>query len=135
MIRGSFIGFFVGVLPGSGALLSTFLSYSTEKKLSKTPEMFGKGAPQGLSGPEASNNASVGGALIPTFGLGIPGSASAAVLMGGLLMVGLQPGLRLFKNSFVIVWVSYADLFIDNVLLLVLTTAFVIIFYYLIHKL
>lgn len=135
MVRGSFIGFFVGVLPGSGALLSTFLSYSTEKKLSKTPEMFGKGAPQGLSGPEASNNASVGGALIPTFGLGIPGSASAAVLMGGLLMVGLQPGPLLFENSSDIVWASFAGFFIANVLLLVLNTAFVPIFAYLIQKL
>lgn len=135
MIRGSFIGFFIGVLPGSGALLSTFLSYSTEKKLSKEPEMFGKGAPQGLSGPEAANNASVGGALIPTFGLGIPGSAAAAVLMGGLLMVGLQPGPLLFQNSSAIVWASFAGFFIANFLLLILNTAFVPLFAYLIHKL
>lgn len=135
MIRGSFIGFFVGVLPGSGALLATFLSYSTEKKLSKNPELFGKGAPQGLSGPEAANNASVGGALIPTFGLGIPGSASAAVLMGGLLMVGLQPGPLLFVNSSDIVWAAFAGFFIANFLLLILNTAFVPFFAYLIQKL
>ncbi|HLR69231.1 MAG TPA: tripartite tricarboxylate transporter permease [Virgibacillus sp.] len=135
IIRGSVIGFFVGILPGSGALLSTFLSYSVEKKLSKTPEKFGTGVPQGLSGPEASNNASVGGALIPTFGLGIPGSASAAVLMGGLLMIGLQPGPLLFENSADIVWASFAGFFIANILLLVLNTAFIPLFAILIQRL
>ncbi|MEW9052482.1 MAG: tripartite tricarboxylate transporter permease [Neobacillus sp.] len=134
MIRGSIIGFIVGILPGTGALLSTFMSYSVEKKLSKNPEEFGKGAPAGLSGPEASNNASVGGALIPTFALGIPGSASAAVLMGGLLMVGLQPGPLLFENSSTIVWASFAGFFIANILLLILNIAFVPVFALLIQK-
>ncbi|MEK5103186.1 tripartite tricarboxylate transporter permease [Cytobacillus sp. FSL M8-0252] len=134
MIRGSIIGFIVGVLPGPGGLLSTFLSYTVEKKLSKEPEEFGKGAPAGLSGPEASNNASVGGALIPTFALGIPGSASAAILMGGLLMVGLQPGPLLFENSSTIVWASFAGFFIANVLLLILNVAFVPAFAFLIQK-
>ncbi|MED1604380.1 tripartite tricarboxylate transporter permease [Cytobacillus kochii] len=134
MIRGSIIGFIVGILPGPGALLSTFLSYTVEKKMSKKPEEFGKGAPAGLSGPEASNNASVGGALIPTFALGIPGSASAAILMGGLLMVGLQPGPLLFENSSTIVWASFAGFFIANVLLLILNVAFVPAFAFLIQK-
>lgn len=134
MIRGSIIGFIVGVLPGPGGLLSTFLSYTVEKKLSKEPEEFGKGAPAGLSGPEASNNASVGGALIPTFALGIPGSASATILMGGLLMVGLQPGPLLFENSSTIVWASFAGFFIANVLLLILNVAFVPAFAFLIQK-
>lgn len=134
MIRGSVIGFIVGVLPGTGALLSTFMSYSVEKKLSKNPEEFGKGAPAGLSGPEASNNASVGGALIPTFGLGIPGSAAAAILMGGLLMIGLQPGPLLFENSSTIVWASFAGFFIANVLLLIMNVAFVPAFAILIQK-
>ena len=134
MIRGSIIGFFVGVLPGTGALLATFMSYSVEKKVSKTPEKFGKGAPEGLSGPEAANNASVGGALIPTFALGIPGSAAAAVLLGGLLMVGLQPGPLLFQNSSTIVWGAFAGFFVANVLLLILNVAFVPMFAILIQK-
>lgn len=134
MIRGSVIGFVVGVLPGTGSLLATFLSYSTEKKLSKNPEQFGKGAPAGLSGPEASNNASVGGALIPTFGLGIPGSAPAAILMGGLLMIGLQPGPMLFVNSSDIVWASFAGFFIANIMLLIMNILFVPAFAILIHK-
>ncbi|WP_082918050.1 tripartite tricarboxylate transporter permease [Oceanobacillus sp. Castelsardo] len=134
MIRGSIIGFVIGVLPGTGALLATFMSYSTEKKLSKTPEKFGTGVPQGLSGPEAANNASVGGALIPTFALGIPGSAATAVLLGGLMMVGLQPGPLLFENSSDVVWASFAGFFIANILLLILNTAFVPAFAILIQK-
>ncbi len=134
MIRGSVIGFIVGILPGTGALLSTFMSYSVEKKISKNPEEFGKGAPTGLSGPEASNNASVGGALIPTFGLGIPGSAAAAILMGGLLMVGMQPGPLLFQNSSAIVWASFAGFFVANVLLLIMNVAFVPVFAIIIEK-
>lgn len=134
MVRGSVIGFVIGVLPGTGALLATFMSYNIEKKLSKTPEKFGTGVSQGLSGPEAANNASVGGALIPTFALGIPGSAATAVLLGGLMMVGLQPGPLLFENSSDIVWASFAGFFIANILLLILNTAFVPAFAIIIQK-
>jgi putative tricarboxylic transport membrane protein len=134
MVRGSLIGFFVGVLPGAGSVLATFLAYSAEKKLSKHPEKFGTGVPQGLSSPEAANNSSVGGALIPTFALGIPGSGSTAILLGGLMMVGLQPGPLLFQNSGDVVWAAFAGFFVANVLLLFMNTAFVPGFTYLIQK-
>lgn len=134
MIRGGLIGFFIGVLPGAGASIASFFSYSTEKKLSKHPEQFGKGATNGLCGPESANNSSVGGALIPTFSMGIPGSASAAILLGGMMMIGLQPGPSLLRDSADIVWVAIGALMIANVLLLVLNTVFVPFFTFLIEK-
>lgn len=134
ILRGSIIGFIVGVLPGSGTVLATFLSYSVEKKVSKTPEQFGKGMPQGLSGPESANNASVGGALIPTLALGIPGSGTAAILLGGLMIIGLQPGPLLFVNSGHIVWPAIAAMFIANILLLIVNILFIPSFSYLIRK-
>ncbi|MEQ6388039.1 tripartite tricarboxylate transporter permease [Bacillaceae bacterium S4-13-58] len=132
MIRGGIIGFLVGALPGAGASISTFLSYSLEKKISKEPETFGKGNTRGLSGPESANNASVGGALIPTFSLGIPGSASAAILLGGMMMVGLQPGPALLRDSADVMWAAIAALFVANILLLILNTLFVPFFTFLI---
>lgn len=132
IIRGSFVGFFVGVLPGAGSTIATFFSYSLEKKISKTPEEFGKGKDQGLSAPESANNASVGGALIPLFSLGIPGSATTAILLGALIMFGLQPGPLLFEKSGDIIWAVIAGLIVANIFLLVLNTAFVPFFTYLI---
>ncbi|MFY0545906.1 tripartite tricarboxylate transporter permease [Brevibacillus sp. H7] len=134
MIRGSVIGFLIGVLPGMGGILATFLSYNAEKKVSKHPEKFGTGVPQGLSAPEAAVSAGVGGDIITTFALGIPGSGSAAILLGGLMMVGLQPGPLLFKNSGDIVWAAFAGLFIANILLLIMNTLFVPVFAKLIQK-
>ncbi|MDV2685593.1 tripartite tricarboxylate transporter permease [Alkalihalophilus lindianensis] len=134
MVRGGIIGFLVGALPGAGASIATFLSYSFEKKISKEPETFGKGNHKGLSGPESASNASVGGALIPTFSLGVPGSASAAILLGGMMMVGLQPGPSLLTDSADIVWAAIATLFVANILLLVLNTLFVPFFSILIQK-
>lgn len=128
MIRGSILGFFIGVLPGAGATIATFLTYDMEKKLSKEPEKFGKGASKGLSGPEAANNATVGGALIPLFSLGIPGSGTTAILLGALMMLGLQPGPLMFETSGNIIWAAIAGLFLANVLLLILNTAFVPLF-------
>lgn len=127
-LRGSLIGFFVGVLPGAGSTIATFMSYSAERKLSKHPETFGKGAEQGLSGPEAANNASIGGALVPLFTLGIPSSAITAVLLGALITVGLQPGPRMLETSGPVIWATIAGLLLANVLLLILNTAFVPIF-------
>ncbi|QQK78428.1 tripartite tricarboxylate transporter permease [Salicibibacter cibarius] len=117
-IRGTGIGTFFGVLPGAGASLSTFLSYSVEKGQSKEPDKFGKGKMEGLAGPEAANNASVGGSLIPTFALGIPGSATTAILLGVLIIYGLQPGPRIFDTSPDVVWTIIVGLFIANILLL-----------------
>lgn len=132
--RGSIIGFLVGILPGAGATIATFLSYDLEKKLSKTPEEFGKGAEQGVSAPESANNASVGGALIPLFSLGIPGSGTTAVLLGALVMFGLQPGPLMLQKSGDLVWAVIAGLVFANVLLFILNTAFVPAFAILIKK-
>lgn len=128
MIRGGILGLLSGILPGTGSLAATFMSYTVEKKISKNPEEFGKGASKGLSGPESANNASVGGSLIPTIALGIPGSNTTAVLMGGLMMVGLQPGPLLFEKSQDVLWPIFAGVFIGNILLLILNIAFVPLF-------
>lgn len=134
MIRGSIIGFFVGVLPGAGSTIATFLSYSAEKKVSKHPEKFGTGVTQGLAGPEAANNSSVGGALVPLFALGIPGSGTTAILLGGLMMIGLNPGPRFFENSPDIVWGVIGSLLIANILLLFMNTLMVPVFVAMIEK-
>ncbi|HEX2827047.1 MAG TPA: tripartite tricarboxylate transporter permease [Burkholderiales bacterium] len=123
--RGSIIGFLVGVLPGAGATISTFLAYAAEKRISKTPERFGKGAIEGVAAPEAANNASTGGAMIPLLTLGIPGSGTTAVLLGVLTLFNLQPGPLLFAKNTEFVWGLIASMYIGNVMLLVLNIAFV----------
>ena len=118
VLRGSVIGTLIGILPGAGGTIATFLSYATEKKVSKNPEEFGDGALEGLAAPEAANNASVPGALIPMLTLGIPGSGGTAVLLGALIMYGLRPGPMLMKESGDLVWATIAGLVIANVFLL-----------------
>ncbi|MHA6627501.1 tripartite tricarboxylate transporter permease [Pseudonocardia sichuanensis] len=125
MARGGLIGFLIGIFPGAGASMATFIAYATEKLFGKDRDSFGKGNPRGLAAPEAADNASVGGALIPTLALGIPGSASGAMILGGLVMVGLQPGPALFTKSSDIVWAVIAAVVVANVMLLVLNTALV----------
>ncbi|GEL78561.1 tripartite tricarboxylate transporter permease [Tenuibacillus multivorans] len=117
-LRGTGIGSFIGMLPGAGGTMATFLSYSTEKSVSKEPEKFGKGKMEGLAGPEAANNASVGGALMPMLALGIPGGGGTAVLLGALIVFGLQPGPRIFETSADVVWIIIVGLFVANILLL-----------------
>jgi len=119
-IRGSLIGFFVGVLPGAGATVSTFLSYSTERKASKNPSEFGKGAIEGVAGPEAANNASAGGSMVPLLALGIPGSGTTAIMLAAFQLYGLQPGPLLFAEKPQLVWGLIASLYISNALLLAL---------------
>ena len=97
--RSSVIGFIIGVLPGAGATIASFVTYATEKKLSKHPERFGTGAIEGVAAPEAANNAAAGGAMVPLLTLGIPGSGTTAVLLGALLIHGLRPGPLLFKSQ------------------------------------
>jgi putative tricarboxylic transport membrane protein len=105
ILRGSAIGFFVGMMPGSGATACSMVSYATEWKVSKNPEKFGTGAIEGVAGPEAANNAaSVGGLVPPLLTLGIPSSATTAVMLGGLLMFGLRPGPLLFEQNLEFVW-------------------------------
>jgi putative tricarboxylic transport membrane protein len=89
--RGSIVGFVTGHVPGPAAVLSTFISYTLERKLSKTPERFGRGAVEGVAGPEAANNAATAGAMVPLLSLGIPFSPATAILLGALMIHGLQP--------------------------------------------
>jgi putative tricarboxylic transport membrane protein len=119
-MRGSFIGFIIGVLPGAGATVATFLSYVTEKRISKTPEKFGTGMIEGVAGPEAANNASCGGAMVPLLALGIPGSGTTAVMLAAFQMYGLRPGPLLFSQNPDLVWGLIASLYIGNTLLLIL---------------
>lgn len=115
-------GFFVGVLPGVGATAATMLTYATAKKSSRHPEEFGRGAIEGVAAPESANNSASYGAMIPLFSLGIPGSGTTAVLLGGLLMVGLQPGPLLFATNPDFVWTVFGSFWIGNVMLVVLTS-------------
>lgn len=117
-LRGTGIGTFIGMLPGAGGTMATFLSYSTERSVSNNPQKFGKGKIQGVAGPEAANNASVGGALMPMLALGIPGGGGTAVLLGALIIFGLQPGPRIFDTSADVVWIIIVGLFVANIVLL-----------------
>ena len=119
-LRATVIGFPFGSIPAGGAEIPTFLSYATEKKLTKYPHEFGKGAIEGVAGPEAANNASVTGALVPLLTLGIPTSATAAVLLSAFQNYGIQPGPLLFQMQADLVWGLLASLYIGNVLLLIL---------------
>ncbi len=119
-LRGTAIGFPFGSIPAGGTEIPTFLSYFTEKKLSKHPEEFGHGAIEGVAGPEAANNATVTGALVPLLTLGIPVSATAAILLSAFQQYGITPGPLLFQNSGALVWGLIASLYIGNVLLLIL---------------
>ncbi len=119
-IRGTVIGFFCGVLPGAGATVASFLAYDAERRFSKRPEEFGAGAIEGVAGPEAANNASAGGSLVPLLALGIPGSGTTAVMLAAFQMYGLQPGPLLFTQDAKLVWGLIASLYVSNFLLLIL---------------
>lgn len=119
-LRGTAFGFPFGSIPAGGAEIPTFLSYATEKKLSKHPEEFGHGAIEGVAGPEAANNASATGTLVPLLTLGIPTSATAAILLGAFQNYGIQPGPLLFQSQADLVWGLIASLYVGNVILLVL---------------
>jgi putative tricarboxylic transport membrane protein len=119
-IRGTLIGFPFGTIPAGGAEIPTFLSYAVEKKLTKYPEEFGKGAIEGVAGPEAANNASSTGTMVPLLTLGLPTSATAAILLSAFQQYGLQPGPLLFESNSALVWGLIASFYIGNVMLLVL---------------
>ncbi len=120
VIRGSFIGFFIGILPGGGAVISSLVSYAVEKRVSKTPEEFGKGAIQGVAGPESANNAAASASFIPLLTLGIPGNAAIAMIFAALLIQGVQPGPFLITEKPQIFWGVVASMYIGNVMLLIL---------------
>jgi len=119
-LRGSAIGFPIGAMPAGGAEIPTFLSYYTEKKLSKHPEEFGHGAIEGVAGPEAANNASAAGVFIPMLTLGLPTSATAAIMLSAFQSYNINPGPQLFASKPELVWGLIASLYIGNVMLLVL---------------
>jgi len=118
--RGTVIGFLIGCMPGGGATLASVVSYLTEKKASKHPENFGKGAIEGVAGPETANNAASGGAMVPLLTLGIPSTGVSAVLLGALMLYGLRPGPLLFEKSPDLVWGLIASFYIGNALLLII---------------
>lgn len=120
MVRGSVIGFLVGILPGGGAVLSSLISYAVEKKVSKHPEEFGQGAIEGVAGPEAANNSAASSSFIPLLTLGIPGNASTAMIFAALLIHGITPGPFLLKEHAPVFWGVVASMYIGNVALLVL---------------
>ncbi|RWX38674.1 tripartite tricarboxylate transporter permease [Rhizobium leguminosarum] len=119
-LRGTLIGFPIGAMPAGGAEIGTFLSYATEKRLAKNPEEFGHGAIEGVAGPEAANNASAAGTLVPLLTLGLPTTATAAIMLAGFQQYGLQPGPLLFATNPQLVWGLIASLLIANAMLLVL---------------
>ncbi|HEX6034724.1 MAG TPA: tripartite tricarboxylate transporter permease, partial [Anaerolineales bacterium] len=119
-LRGTLLGFPFGALPAGGAEIPTFLSYTTEKRLSRNKEEWGHGAIEGVAGPEAANNAAFSGVLIPLLTLGLPTSATAAILLVAFQIYNLQPGPLLFQKSPELVWALIASLYIGNVMLLVL---------------
>jgi len=119
-LRGTAIGFPIGALPAGGSEVPTVLSYVTEKRLSKHPQEFGKGAIEGVAGPEAANNASAAGALAPLLALGLPTSATAAMMLAGFQQFGIRPGPLLFDSKPEFVWGLIASLYIGNVMLLIL---------------
>ncbi len=119
-LRGTAIGFPIGAMPAGGADVSSFLSYSAERQFSKHPEEFGKGAIEGVAGPEAANNASAAGTLVPLLTLGLPTTATAAIMLAGFQQFGLQPGPLLFVTNATLVWGLVASLLVANLMLLVL---------------
>ncbi len=120
MTRGSFLGFFLGLVPGGGPVTASFVSYTLERRLAKNPERFGKGAIEGVAGPEAANNAAVSGGMIPLFTLGIPGNAVTALLLGALVIQGVQPGPTFITQRPDLFWGVVASMYVGNVFLLLL---------------
>ncbi|GEL78003.1 tripartite tricarboxylate transporter permease [Tenuibacillus multivorans] len=118
--RHSILGFILGILPGAGATIASFISYITEKRISKNPDKFGKGYVKGLAAPETSNNAATSGAFVPLLSLGIPGSGTTAVMLGAFLVLGLQPGPMLMGDEPEVFWGIIASMYIGNIFLLIL---------------
>jgi putative tricarboxylic transport membrane protein len=118
--RGSVLGFFLGILPGVGAIIPTFISYALERRLAKQPERFGRGAIEGVAGPESANNAATGGALIPLLTLGVAPNVPMAILLGAFLIHGVQPGPLMITERPELFWGVVASMYVGNVILLVL---------------
>jgi putative tricarboxylic transport membrane protein len=128
IVRGSGVGFLIGILPGAAHIISTFVSYAMEKRLSKHPEEFGSGRIEGVAGPEAANNAATGGAMIPFLALGIPSSPATATMMVALLIHGVKPGPILMEQHPEVFWGLIGSMYIGNVMLLILNLPMVGLF-------
>ena len=126
--RGSALGFVTGLIPGPASVLATFISYAAERRLSKTPERFGKGAIEGVAGPEAANNGATAGAMVPLLSLGIPFSPATAILLGALVIHGIQPGPLLIAQKPEVFWGVVASMYVGNFLLLILNLPLVGLF-------
>lgn len=120
VVRGSLLGFFIGILPGGGAIISSFMAYAVEKRVSKTPERFGHGAIEGVAAPESANNAAASSSFIPLLTLGIPGNASIAMIFVALMIHGIRPGPMLLSEHPDVFWGAIASMYIGNVMLLAL---------------
>jgi putative tricarboxylic transport membrane protein len=120
IFRGSILGFILGTLPGGGAIIASFTSYAVEKKVSKNPERFGKGAIEGVAGPESANNAGSGGNFIPLMTLGLPANVVMALLLGALMIHGIRPGPMLIQEQPGLFWGLVTSMYVGNVMLLVL---------------
>jgi putative tricarboxylic transport membrane protein len=120
MLRGSGLGFLLGLVPGGGPITASFMSYAVEQRLAKDPSRFGKGAIEGVAGPEAANNAAVGGSMIPVLSLGIPGTPVTALLLGALIIQGVQPGPLFMQQRPDMFWGIVASMYVGNVFLLLL---------------
>ncbi|MHB9099241.1 MAG: tripartite tricarboxylate transporter permease, partial [Syntrophales bacterium] len=128
ILRGTVIGFFIGALPGAGSTIASFISYGIEKGASKEPERFGKGAIEGVAGPEAANNSACSGAMVPLLALGIPGSGATAVMLGALMLYGLKPGPMLFTTNPDFVWALIASMFVGNIILIIMNLPLIPLF-------
>jgi putative tricarboxylic transport membrane protein len=127
-VNGSITGFIIGVLPGAGSTISSFIAYGIEKAFSKHPERFGQGAPEGVAAPEGANNSDSGGALVPLLTLGIPGGSSTAIMLSALVLWGVKPGPLLMQDSPDVFWGLVASMYIGNVVLLILNLPMVPLF-------
>ncbi len=126
--RGSVVGFITGLIPGPASVLSTFISYTIERRVSKTPERFGQGAIEGVAGPEAANNGATAGAMVPLLSLGIPFSPATAILLGALTITGIQPGPLLISQRPEVFWGVVASMYVGNLILLILNLPLVGLF-------
>jgi putative tricarboxylic transport membrane protein len=127
-LNGSIVGFFIGVLPGAGSTIASFISYGIEKAVSKHPEKFGTGVPEGVAAPEGANNAEAGGAMVPLLTLGIPGSGTTAILLAAFILWGLRPGPLMIQDNPTLFWGLVASMYVGNVMLLVLNLPLIPLF-------
>jgi putative tricarboxylic transport membrane protein len=127
-LNGSIVGFLIGVLPGAGSTIASFISYGLEKAVSKHPEKFGTGIPEGVAAPEGANNSETGGALVPMLTLGIPGSSTTAILLAALILWGLKPGPLMIQDNPDLFWGLVASMYVGNVMLLVLNIPLIPLF-------